>query len=75
MNEHAQPQMYPVHPAQQRRNAWLESMRPLRENFETDEDFEEALSGFNHRIVPLLRPIPFKDTTPPVPVDDCPDGQ
>jgi len=28
--------------------------RPERKDFETQDDFEEALSGWNHRVLPLL---------------------
>lgn len=34
---------------------FLEDLKPLRENFPSEEEFEEAMSGWNHRVAPLLR--------------------
>ena len=41
---------YPLHP-------YLEKMRPKRENFQTQEEYEEALAFFRHRLKGLRRPL------------------
>lgn len=39
--------------------------RPEREDFESQEEFEEALAGWNHRVLPLLSVNrPSKDPQP-----------
>jgi hypothetical protein len=38
--------------------AKLRALAPERKNFETEEEYQEALASFNHRIGPLLRPRP-----------------
>lgn len=35
----------------------LEKMRPKRENFQTQEEYEEALAYFRHRLKGLRRPL------------------
>ncbi len=56
---------HPVPKQQQARNLKLESLRPDRGQFQDQESYEEALSGFNHRVVPLLRPVRFKESPAP----------
>ena len=40
----------PLHPH-------LEKMRPKRESFQTQEEYEEALAFFRHRMKGLRRPL------------------
>jgi hypothetical protein len=42
-------QKQPLHPH-------LEKMRPKRESFQTQEEYEEALAFFRHRVKGLRRP-------------------
>lgn len=57
----------PVHHAQQARNTALVAMGPKREDFADEETYLEAVSGFRHRIGPLLRPLPFGGGNLPTP--------
>ncbi len=71
---HSQPS---IHPAQQARNEALLAMSPKREDFTDEEEYLEAVSGFRHRIGPLLRPLPFvngKVCPQPGALDSCDKG-
>jgi len=40
------------------RDEWLKSISPKREDYDTEEAYLEAKSGFTHRFGPLLRNTP-----------------
>jgi hypothetical protein len=54
-------QKYKLNPAAQA----LADQRPKKEDFEDMEDYLEALSGFNHRIAPVIRASLSRDYPQP----------